>query len=421
MRDTEAGVGHLSVGIMETATERAAISSDTSLYDGIKVVHVVPSFFPATQFGGPIISVYELCNHLAKNAGVRLRVLTTDTAGHRSGERLSISERKEAKYEGYPVHFSRKLVGTAIAPTIWTKIWAAVGWADVVHLTGVYSFPTLPTLFAARVLRKPLVWSPRGALKEWARTQNKLPKTVWRKICRTALLPSQTLLHVTSSEEEAEAKGRMSGVRCVLIPNGVEIPQLTGVRDWIPNGELRLLYLGRLDPIKGLENLIQALRHLKHPQFSLKIYGGGDDRYVRSLESLATKCGVRDKIALLGPAAENVKRTAFLSSDICVVPSHSENFGMVVAEALAHGTPVVASTGTPWQMIEDANVGRWVANDPESLATAIDSVRRGDLVAMSERARAMMKSSFAWPSVAARMLDTYKALRSSASKRTYTG
>lgn len=380
--------------------------------DGMKILHVVPSFFPAMRFGGPIVSVYELCNHLARSPGVELRVLTTDTAGYRTAERLSISERNTAKYEGYAVHFSAKLLGTAIAPGMWARIWPAVSWADVVHLTAVYSFPTLPTLVATRTLDKPLVWSPRGALKEWERTRNKQPKALWRKACRT-LLPGQAVLHVTSSEEELESKLRMPGVRCVVIPNGVELPPVTGTRDWIPDGELRLLYMGRLDPIKGIENLIEALRWMSTPRFSLKIFGSGDSRYKTSLQSLATTCGVADKIAFLGPASGDARRNAFLRSDICVVPSFSENFGMVVAESLAHGTPVVAGTGTPWQVLRTASIGRWVPNDPPALANAIDSLGRADLAAMGRRARAIMESQFAWPSVAARMLETYRALKNS--------
>jgi glycosyltransferase involved in cell wall biosynthesis len=185
----------------------------------------------------------------------------------------------------------------------------------------------------------------------------------------------------------------------------------------MPNGELRLLSLGRLDPIKGLENLIVALRHLRAPRFSLRIFGSGDPGYQTSLENLAAEHGVREKISFLGAASEEVKRSAFLSSDICVVPSFSENFGMVIAESLAYGTPVVASTGTPWQIVQTANIGRWVSNDPATLASAIDSLRTEDLASMGKRAREVMRSEYAWPAVAARMLAAYKALQGDTRKQ----
>jgi glycosyltransferase involved in cell wall biosynthesis len=84
---------------------------------------------------------------------------------------------------------------------------------------------------------------------------------------------------------------------------------------------------------------------------------------------------------------------------------------MVIAESLAHGTPVVASTGTPWEIVQTANIGRWVSNDPVTLASAIDSLRSEDLSLMGKRAREIMTSEFAWPAVAARMLAAYKALQ----------
>jgi glycosyltransferase involved in cell wall biosynthesis len=150
----------------------------------------------------------------------------------------------------------------------------------------------------------------------------------------------------------------------------------------------------------------------------LKIFGTGDPGYQASLETLAAEHGVRDKISFLGPVSGEVKRSAFLSSDICVVPSFSENFGMVIAESLAHGTPVVASTGTPWQVVQTANIGRWVPNDPVALANAIESMRGEDLASMGKRAREVMKSEFAWPTVAARMLAAYKALQGGTRKHT---
>jgi glycosyltransferase involved in cell wall biosynthesis len=179
----------------------------------------------------------------------------------------------------------------------------------------------------------------------------------------------------------------------------------------MPNGELRLLSLGRLDPIKGLENLVVALRYLRAPQFSLRVFGAGDAGYQASLEALAAKHGVGEKISFLGPVSGEAKENAFLASDICVVPSFSENFGMVIAESLAYGTPVVASTGTPWEIVQTANIGRWVSNDPVTLASAIDSLCSEDLASMGKRAREIMKSEFAWPTVAARMLAAYKTLQ----------
>jgi glycosyltransferase involved in cell wall biosynthesis len=376
----------------------------------MKILHVVPSFFPAITFGGPVVSVFELCNQLAKNAGVGLRVLTTDTAGYRSGERLSLPERDPHTYKGYAVHFSAKVFGTAVAPQIWKEIWPAVSWADVIHLTGMYSFPTLPTLLAARMLRKPLVWSPRGALKEWIGTKNKFMKATWRKVCRAILVPEKTILHVTSSEEESETRLRMPGVSCVRIPNGVEIPKSAEAREWMPNGELRLLSLGRIDPIKGIENLLLALPIVANKSFCLTLFGTGDSDYVDSLHRLAERLNIDDRVRFAGQLKEAAKGEAFRQADVTLVPSHTENFGIVVSESLAHGVPVIAGRGTPWSGLETHRCGFWVDNSPTSLARAIDAVRSVDLESMGKTGRAWMQSDFRWDEIARQMRELYARL-----------
>jgi len=95
-----------------------------------------------------------------------------------------------------------------------------------------------------------------------------------------------------------------------------------------------------------------------------------------------------------------------------VVPSHSENFGMTIAEALAHGVPVVASRGTPWSDLPARACGWWVENNPEALAGAIREASTADLQSMGEVGRDWMSNEFDWPSIAGRMHDTYKALAS---------
>ena len=101
------------------------------------------------------------------------------------------------------------------------------------------------------------------------------------------------------------------------------------------------------------------------------------------------------------------KEAAFFTSDVCVVPSFTENFAMVVAESLARGLPVVASRGTPWAGLEQQSCGLWVDNSPESLAAALNEMRGMDLEEMGTRGREWMRREFSWGSIAQRMHDLY--------------
>jgi glycosyltransferase involved in cell wall biosynthesis len=104
------------------------------------------------------------------------------------------------------------------------------------------------------------------------------------------------------------------------------------------------------------------------------------------------------------------KRDAFLHADVCVVPSFTENFGMVAAEALAHGVPVIASRGTPWADLEKHGCGLWVDNTPAILARSIMEIRSENLYEMGKRGRVWMQQDLTWGSVAAEMFDLYQDL-----------
>jgi len=228
-------------------------------------------------------------------------------------------------------------------------------------------------------------------------------KSAWVSACGW-VLPRRTTLHLTSACEARESAGQLAEAQCVVVPNGVDIPKAAR-RDG-PGGEPRVLYLGRLDPIKGIDRLLEAIARTP---WQLVVAGGGAPAYVRELRAQAERSGLNGRVSWLGEVGDAEKRRLFEEASVVVVPSHRENFGMVVAEALAHGVPVIAARGTPWERLEERRCGLWVANDPENLAAALLRVRDLPLAAMGERGRAWMKEEFGWPAIAQRMLDLYRA------------
>jgi len=169
------------------------------------------------------------------------------------------------------------------------------------------------------------------------------------------------------------------------------------------------MYLGRLSPEKGIENLLHALRELDNPSISLTVYGTGPADYVARVRRVAEDLPIADgTVSFAGHVDGDVKTQAFHSADLCVVPSFSENFCLVVAEALAHGVPVVASRGTPWNRVEDKQCGLWVDNSPQSLAEAIVRARLMPLEEMGWRGRKWMESEYGWDTVADAMRQIYK-------------
>jgi len=380
----------------------------------MRVLHITPAYYPATYWGGPIFSVYALNNALAKLPELELEVLTTDSAGPDVFDRVDLKSINNL-YVNYDVIFCRRIAGASISIDLLRKIVSHIRSSDVVHLTATYSFSTLPVLVVCRLLRKPLVWSPRGAILdayEWEGSRKRFIKKVWEQICNVIIRPGSVTLHVTSEKEQKVSLASIPNAKSVIIPNGVETLSYLPDRVWLPNGQLRLIFMGRISPKKGIENLLKAMKIMEGDStIDLTIYGTGDDRYRKSLIKLAKKLNLLGQsVHFAGHVDGKDKKSAFLNADMCVVPSYTENFCMVVAEALGHGVPVIASHGTPWSMVEKKNCGMWVENNPEILVQTIYEMRLLDLKNMGEAGWSWMKECYSWDVVGDKMFSVYTSL-----------
>ena len=374
----------------------------------MKVLEVVPSFYPAHIYGGPIQSVYHLCRSLAEQ-GCEVKVLTTNANG--PAATLDVDPDREVEVDGlFQVRYCRRRGRGSISLPLLAHLPAYAKWADVIHLTAVYSFPTFPVLAAARVFRKPVVWSPRGSLLDWTGRSRPGIKSLWERASRLIASPG-LVLHVTSSQEGEESSQKIPAATA-LIPNGIDVPILPPrtASSFLPNGEMRLLFLGRLHVKKGIENLLAACRLLSDRgrlPWTLRIAGTGEPDYERALAGRIRELNLEDRASMLGGVFEGAKQALLADVDLLVCPSHSENFGMVVAEALAAGVPAIASHGTPWKSLEENGCGLWTANDPATLASAIERAAAMPLAQMGRAGRDWMLRDYSWRSVAGQMARLY--------------
>lgn len=373
------------------------------------LLHVTPTYWPATRYGGPIESVHRLA--VAQRAlGHDVHAVATSVDG--DGD-LDVAIEKPVDVDGVDVRYTRSshLRRTYWSPGLARQVSALLPRAAVLHVHSVFLWPTSKAARLARRAGVPYVVSPRGMLVPELIAQ----RGSWRKRAWLALVEKRTLrdaaaIHVTSERERIDLE--RVGIRglppVIVVPNGVELPDGSADR---PRDPASIVFLGRLSWKKRIDWAIRALASC--PLAELAIAGPDSENLRAQLEAVAREAGVADRVAFLGQV-DAARREALLErASLLVLPSLSENFGNVVVEALAHGCPALVTPGVGAAEVVQASAGGWVcAEDEASFAQAVAHAMQSPSQARErgERGREHVEQSLTWRAVAARMVDAYRSL-----------
>lgn len=279
--------------------------------------------------------------------------------------------------------------------------------AHVLHSHNLWSDCALYAAEATRGTACRLVCSPHGALHPSSLAVSALRKQACWVIAQRTALSRADLLHATSTDEAVHI--RAAGLRnpILVAPPGVDLPPVP--RPAESSSPRRVGFLGRLHRIKAVDRLLDAwsLASPRHSTWELDIRGpdGGET------PSLMARAANLPRVHVRSAVSDQDKSDWYRSCDLLVLPSHAENFGMVVAESLAHAVPVIASTGSPWRMLPSMRCGWWVSNDAESLAQALDSAMSlpaPELARMGDVGRKWMAAEFTWEALAERLAAAYR-------------
>jgi glycosyltransferase involved in cell wall biosynthesis len=366
----------------------------------MRLLHLVPHI--DEEAAGPSYSVPRLCQSLAL-CGNQVELSCLAARGEIDGVTLDL-------HPQWPV-LGRFAISSSLASSLWRK--AAV--VDVVHNHSLWSMVNVAAGWAVPGRRAKLVTSPRGTLSPWALGRSAGSKKLLWPFQRRALARAD-LLHATSEAEYQEIRAQGFTNPVAVIPNGIDLPELPtdGVRAL--GGMRTLLFLSRIHPTKGLDRLLHAWSKLQHTHtaWRLVIAGRGEPAHVQEVKALAKQLDLR-RIEFPGPLYGEAKAKAYWSADLFVLPTHSENFGMVVAEALAHGCAAVVSNGAPWSGLKTEFCGWWVTNDIETLTITLDTamhLHADERVAMGLRGRQWMERDYGWLAIGQKMDEAYRWLRS---------
>ena len=284
---------------------------------------------------------------------------------------------------------------------------------DLIHDHGIWLPHNWRLSRMARKLGIPLVVSPRGMLEPWAMRHKRWKKRFAWWLYQRRQLESAACLHATSESEVRHFRRHFPRVPVCLIPNGVELPEKVPAKVASPDGRRTALFLGRIYPVKGLPLLVEAWKRVRPAGWRMEIAGPDEAGHRKEVEQLVRDAGLERDFSFTGPVEGNEKTAAFARAELLILPSHSENFGMAVAEALAHGVPVLTTTGTPWAMLAPQKCGWSVEPTTDGIvngleqATALDSAT---LQGMGQNGRELVAANFTWRAAAGAMMSVYQWL-----------
>ena len=345
-------------------------------------------------YGGPAYSVSRLALALAET-GVEVGLWAPD---------LSAATTPYLSAES-PV---QRLAGTEAEAV------DSFGRPDVVHDNGIW-LPhnhRLAELAAERGI--PRVVSTRGMLEPWAMSHKHWKKRLAWWLYQRRDLKRADCHHATAEAEGSNLQRLGLGVPVRVIPNGVDAPAIDRKAGSGEDRTRTALFLGRIYPVKGLPMLIEAWARVRPEGWILQIVGPDEGGHRAELEKAVSAAGLRDVVSFVGPLENQAKASAFFDAELFVLPSHSESFGMVIAEALAHGLPVLTTTGAPWSMLPERGCGWWVDRTVDAIANGLrqaTSLDPATLHAMGANGRALVASEFGWEQVAKQFVQLYEDLK----------
>ena len=374
----------------------------------MRALHVIPSLSPFR--GGPSYALPVLTQHLAA-LGLKVDVATTDDDG---AGRVAGAAGTRTEAGGVTTrYFARQVRFYTCSWPLRTWLASNVGGFDLVHIHALFSYPaTVAALESARH-HVPYIVRPLGTLNHWGlHYRRPALKRLSLRLVERAILAHASAIHFTSDQEQAEAATLGLATPSFVIPLGLELPPPSLDQPPLEERPPAILFLGRLDPKKGLDLLLRAFArvHASVPDARLTIAGSGDGEYVADLRALAHRLGIAAAVEWPGFLEGAAKQKAFDTAMLFVLPSHSENFGVAPVEAMAAGLPVILTpTVGVAPDVERCEAGIIVPPEPTDLGAAIERLLRNpaEARAMGGRARRLAEERFSAPAAARHVLDLY--------------
>ena len=294
---------------------------------------------------------------------------------------------------------------------------------DIIHNHGIWMYSGIAARKTSSKGNCPVVISPHGMLQPWA-----VRNSAWKKKLAAWLYENKNLshascIHATANQEADNIRAFGLGNPIAIIPIGIDVSEYSPAEDcaMIENrwpafkDNKTVLFLSRILSVKGLLNLAKAWCNLccRFKDWHLVIAGPDMNGHLAEVQTAIKTAGAENRTIFTGPVYGELKKKLFAACDVFVLPSFSENFGIVIAEALASAKPVITTKGTPWTELHTHHCGWHIDIGPRPLEEAMRqamSISDSQRVEMGKRGRKLIENNYCWPRIASRMIDVYKWL-----------
>lgn len=284
---------------------------------------------------------------------------------------------------------------------------------ELYHSHGLWEIPMHKMCKQARFKNKPYIITIRGMLESWSLKQSVLKKKIALKIYQYKDLDKAACLHATAPMEIDSIRELGFKNPVAMIPNGVninEFPRKTPVKTV---DKKKILFLSRIHPKKGIENLIKAwvlIDNNIRKKWIIEIVGNGEEKYIQKLKDLIISNNIENEIRILPPVFGPEKITLYRKASLFVLPTFSENFGVVIAEALASYTPVITTKGAPWTDLNEYECGWWINIGVNPLKLALEkamSCNEKEIIKKGQNGRKLIEEKYSIEAVAKQMVQLY--------------
>lgn len=387
----------------------------------MKVLHVIPSVSLAR--GGTSQAVLELLQAL-RSQNLDVNLVTTNDDGENL---LTVPLGQKTEYQQIPTWFFPRWSagGAAIREFTFSReltawLWHHIADYDLVHVHALFSYPSTAAMTIARIQKVPYINQPHGLLCEWSLQQSQLKKQLYLALVERMNLNHSQALQLTSEMEYQEVNRLRLKTKGMILPIGLSvaapIPQARQqLREKLnlPSNQPIILFMSRLHHKKGLEYLIPALSKLSDRPFTFVLAGSGTPEYEAEIDQQLIDAGIHDRTYRPGFVIGEFKDLILQGSDIFALTSYSENFGVVVLEAMAAGLATVLTPGVALaEILKTHQIGYVPALEvveiANTLRNCLDQLPETKMI--GDRARQYILEHYTWNQIATKLTQTYAQL-----------